>query len=589
MIIAAQDRVPTDSLDAEDVEQTSRTLHVKNLPRGFTRAALTEAYVGFGALEHVQIAKGRGPFGFVRFQKASDAEHAFEATQAGQVLRGNKVLQAFWAKKSSSRSKRVALSDQISNCASADASTTDCQEDQLTDSDREQNRMRLEARLGSSDMTPEMSSRGASDSGSVRALQQTSCAQMKPDCTLLIAHFPWECYSNDDVRAVLAKFGHVLRVNLITDADTSEPKCYGFVEFAEHRAAAAALSAAREGHVVILDKRGHPWHMKAEWTRAYATARARRGKDLATTVDKSEVFSNGSRTATGPMAPARTLLVAYFPREATKEELGEALSMHGAVSRVHLIVEKETRKPKCYGFVEFQTQEAAAAVLAAAEAGAVTMIDGRQHKWHLRAERVRAFVRTDMKQERRQREPLRRRGMSSGEATPAEWSVTETSDQWPVEFPAEWNAHWPTEWPSSTFPSCESSTTLSPDAAPFLPSSLEPTASFGTSTAECTNVPQTLQEHFQREVDRKAAEKAAEIMAGLLSLLSAATDESPEGNAHATQDENVDVSNVQQKIPGVWPACEALEVNDEFGHEYNYGHDYYTGGYNSVQGWPYWG
>ena len=91
------------------------------------------------------------------------------------------------------------------------------------------------------------------------------------------------------------------------------------------------------------------------------------------------------------MAPARTLLIAYFPREANKEEISNCLSKHGKVNRVHLIVEKDTKKPKCYGFVEFLSTEDVNAVLAATEGGAVTMVDTRDHMWHLRAERVRAF------------------------------------------------------------------------------------------------------------------------------------------------------------------------------------------------------
>ena len=71
----------------------------------------------------------------------------------------------------------------------------------------------------------------------------------------------------------------------------------------------------------------------------------------------------------GPMAPARTLSIAYFPREASREQISDTLGKHGKVARVHLIVEKDTKKPKCYGFVEFDTTEDATSVLLATEAG----------------------------------------------------------------------------------------------------------------------------------------------------------------------------------------------------------------------------
>ena len=39
----------------------------------------------------------------------------------------------------------------------------------------------------------------------------------------------------------------------------------------EHRGAVVALEASSKGQVVLFDQRNHPWHVKAEWTRAYAT------------------------------------------------------------------------------------------------------------------------------------------------------------------------------------------------------------------------------------------------------------------------------------------------------------------------------
>ena len=274
--------------------------------------------------------------------------------------------------------------------------------------DPSSSRGKTSTRSGSKpESNPESNSASAATQGNASSWHSTNTAtatsttpqQMKPDRTLLIAHFPRECYENDDVRVTLGAYGSISRINLISEPETKKPKCYGFVEFSEHRSALAALEASQNGQVVLYDQRNHPWHVKAEWTRAYNTFKAtnKKDSDLQTaqeSFEKSSTWNQSDRKYPGgPMAPARTLLIAYFPREATKDEITRCLSKHGNVTRVHLILEKDTKKPKCYGFVEFNSTEDASAVLAATEGGAVTMVDARDHMWHLRAERVRAFDR----------------------------------------------------------------------------------------------------------------------------------------------------------------------------------------------------
>lgn len=485
-----------------DISRAIKTLHVKNLPRGFTRALLVDIYGRFGEIEYAQIAKGRGPFGFVRFREKAQADIAMAATRAGQVMHGNRILQAFWAKVPGVQNEAAWKSPGFTAtiCASPDASTVDGHGVE----DSEEWHFDTHPHGDDSDAVSSQSSRQ-----SLGAYQHVGpmavCPHMKPDRTLLIAHFPRECYENDDIRTSMVQFGPISRINLISDPETKKPKCYGFVEFMDHNSAASALEASVKGQVVLFDQRSHPWHVKAEWTRAYASHKTKRStseqidsQDENLAVDKSEHQKlNG-----GPMAPSRTLLIAYFPREATKDEIYEALNKHGPVSRVHLIVEKDTKKPKCYGFVEFHTQETATHVLAASEAGAVTMLDSRDHMWHIRAERVRAFDKAmNYKQKKRQGKKEDLSVYNAVHNMPAYESMyPEISSEYGIP-PAHHTNH------------------IAPPPQPMQHSRAYPGPIYTPYPDVPLETPHT-KEAFDQEVNRVASTKVAEMMANLLTMFS---------------------------------------------------------------------
>jgi hypothetical protein len=80
----------------------------------------------------------------------------------------------------------------------------------------------------------------------------------------------------------------------------------------------------------------------------------------------------------------RSLLVCYFPREANKDMIRQAFLPYGAIDSVYL-VHKEG-KPACYGFVNFNDHQCAAAALAAANEEEIVLIDKRETVWHVKAE-----------------------------------------------------------------------------------------------------------------------------------------------------------------------------------------------------------
>jgi len=87
-----------------------------------------------------------------------------------------------------------------------------------------------------------------------------------------------------------------------------------------------------------------------------------------------------------PVRGGQTLLIAYFPWEASEADIEREFSKLCRVKRVHLVVDKSSRKPRCFGFVKFMTKVDAEEALQATTKGLVQLPDTRGHVWHLKAE-----------------------------------------------------------------------------------------------------------------------------------------------------------------------------------------------------------
>lgn len=87
-----------------------------------------------------------------------------------------------------------------------------------------------------------------------------------------------------------------------------------------------------------------------------------------------------------PVRGGQTLLIAYFPWEASETDIEREFSKFSRVKRVHLVVDQSSRKPRCFGFVKFISKGDAEEALAATTRGLVQLSDTRGHVWHLKAE-----------------------------------------------------------------------------------------------------------------------------------------------------------------------------------------------------------
>eukprot|EP00397_Hematodinium_sp_SG-2012_P004925 GEMP01004940.1.p1 GENE.GEMP01004940.1~~GEMP01004940.1.p1 ORF type:complete len:292 (+),score=72.66 GEMP01004940.1:181-1056(+) len=103
----------------------------------------------------------------------------------------------------------------------------------------------------------------------------------------------------------------------------------------------------------------------------------------------------------------KTLLIAYFPWEASKEDISNEFSKVCNVKKVHLVWEKANVRPRCFGFVKFMSRMDAYLALDAAQNGLITLNDSRGHVWHLKAEWTRT---RDMMDDDEDVSPVRQKG-----------------------------------------------------------------------------------------------------------------------------------------------------------------------------------
>jgi len=82
----------------------------------------------------------------------------------------------------------------------------------------------------------------------------------------------------------------------------------------------------------------------------------------------------------------KTLLIAYYPWEAREDDVFLVFSKVAVVKRVRLIVDRDSRRPKCYGFVKFASSDDAERALLSTIKGLVQLKDMRGHIWHVKGE-----------------------------------------------------------------------------------------------------------------------------------------------------------------------------------------------------------
>jgi len=93
-------------------------------------------------------------------------------------------------------------------------------------------------------------------------------------------------------------------------------------------------------------------------------------------------------------ARRRTLVLAYFPRSASEEDVLKAVGSVGSACKGR-IARDANGSSRCFGFFEFVDEASCQEVLAACKEGRIVLDDEFGHTWHLRASRARRATAED--------------------------------------------------------------------------------------------------------------------------------------------------------------------------------------------------
>mmetsp|Transcript_159972 Transcript_159972/g.298478 ORF Transcript_159972/g.298478 Transcript_159972/m.298478 type:complete len:311 (+) Transcript_159972:67-999(+) len=105
-------------------------------------------------------------------------------------------------------------------------------------------------------------------------------------------------------------------------------------------------------------------------------------------VEKEDVAKSTSTDSNSDGCPERegrrTLLIAYFPRGTSEDNLQSVFEAFGNVHTVNIVKDK-VGLPMCYGFIRFAKASAAEEAFSTCQTGRIIMHDSTGKAWHLKA------------------------------------------------------------------------------------------------------------------------------------------------------------------------------------------------------------
>ncbi|KZT53374.1 RNA-binding domain-containing protein, partial [Calocera cornea HHB12733] len=163
--------------------------------------------------------------------------------------------------------------------------------------------------------------------------------------TIIVKNLSWNV-DEDWLRTEFAACGEITGVRIQLDRDTGRSRGFGFIDFTEPAAVTKALETLQgheiDGREVTIDK--------CESNPRNKEARANKFGDT-------------------PSAPSQTLFVGNVSFDCDEDTLWQAFADFGSVKSVRLPTDRDTGKPKGFGYVEFEDQAGATAAFQAGTQG----------------------------------------------------------------------------------------------------------------------------------------------------------------------------------------------------------------------------
>ncbi|KAJ2497821.1 hypothetical protein GGH96_004821 [Coemansia sp. RSA 1972] len=173
-----------------------------------------------------------------------------------------------------------------------------------------------------------------SDESSKQKKQKTS----SEPASLFVGNLPFSA-TVESMKDTFAQFGEVVDARIATDSSTGRPRGFGYVDFASEEARDKAMASD------YVEIEGRQLRM-----------------DVATT--KSNKREDGASSSNPTNPPSKTLFMGNMSFHSTEDSIREAFSECGEVVSVRIVTDRETGRPKGFGYIEFETVEAATSAIA---------------------------------------------------------------------------------------------------------------------------------------------------------------------------------------------------------------------------------
>ncbi|KAJ2734825.1 nuclear localization sequence binding protein [Coemansia sp. BCRC 34962] len=151
--------------------------------------------------------------------------------------------------------------------------------------------------------------------------------------SVFVGNLPWSA-TNESMAEAFSEYGKVLSARIATDSATGRSRGFGYVDFAD----AVARDKAIAGGSFDMD-----------------------GREVR--VDKAEKSAKPARGDASNSTPSTTLFIGNMSFSTTEDSLREAFAECGTVVSARIPTDRETGRMKGFGYIEFDSLEAAAEAL----------------------------------------------------------------------------------------------------------------------------------------------------------------------------------------------------------------------------------
>ncbi|GAV81395.1 RRM_1 domain-containing protein, partial [Cephalotus follicularis] len=161
---------------------------------------------------------------------------------------------------------------------------------------------------------------------------------------LFIGGISWET-NEDRLKEYFGQYGDVLQTSVMRDKVTGRPRGFGFVVFADPS---------------ILDR-----VLQDKHTIDGRTVEAKRAlsKEEQQSSTRSGSFNTGRSTGGGGNIKTKKIFVGGLPATLTEEGFRQYFEVYGQVTDVVIMYDQNTQRPRGFGFISFDTEEAVDMVL----------------------------------------------------------------------------------------------------------------------------------------------------------------------------------------------------------------------------------